>query len=418
MADGSTTIIIDADAARFLAQAAKASKATQKIAEDAKGIGKEMSYAEDVVGELFGTLTKVGAATVAIGSAGKVVTGVYDNWLDRLQKALDLQNKLQGGIQGAANASGSTDTARLRSQLANLGGTLGLETRSKVAATYARAAPGASDSDIIAAVRDADKASQAGINAEEFASARASLRGLGGAAGDTAAAVLAGGGEQSGEIISLLSDIANKLSPQQAQQATPALLAAARTPGGVGLLRQGLDTFVNNGLQGDFLSQFMTPRTGLVPGIGNARTLAATQAAIRAGVGPLAGLDALANTANADPLTQGINIDAASRAAQESATLRERSASALRQQADERLRGVYGRDLPEFLRPSFLPSAIATVSPDLFMDPAARAEAGRYRQSYASADQLEAGGLAAAIEENTRALRETKRLSRDNGEPR
>jgi hypothetical protein len=412
---GDTTIVIDADAAKYLAGLAKADQANKKTAKSAAAIGDGLADASDVAEGLVGQLVNIGSKTALVAAAGQAVTKTWDHWISRLEKAQQLMEATTKGLQGAAAPSGA-NVARLRTDLLNQGGTLSLEQKVQAAGAYARAAPGAKDQEILQAAREADQANQAGIDPTEFATGRAKLRSLGANAGDVTAQVLTQGGDQAGQMLEILQTIATRLGPDQAQNAIGLVTGSGQTPGGTALLQSMLGQFLSQGRTGDFAATATGPgNISLAPGLENRGLLRdLSQAASRTRGGSL---QDLVDQANQDPLTRAGNLNQGSTSALENNEFLSTAASALRLQAERNLGAAYAPNLPESFRPNFLPSVAADLGYQFPLDPRARDEAQRYRQTYQAANDLEKSSTV-ILQEIHETLKSNKRLSSANGEPR
>ena len=413
MAD--TTIVIDADAAKYLASLAKADQANKKAQKSAAGIGDGLASASDIAEGLVGQVVSLGSKTALVAAAGQAVTATWDNWISRLEKAQKLMEATTKGLQKAAAPSGA-NVARLRTDLLNQGGTLTLDQKTQAAAAYAGTAPQATDQEILKATQEANLANQAGLDATDYARNRAKLRGLGDQAGDITAQVMSQGGDQAGQMVEILQTIATRLSPEQAKNAVGLVTGSGQTPGGTALLGSMLGNFLTQGRKGDFAAEIQgSTATSLAPGLENRSIIDSLRR--NAATGRSASLQGLASTAQQDAITRAQILKQESDAALEANNLRETASSAIRTQAENTLADAYAPNLPQFLRPRMLPTMAADLGYDFPLDPRAAQEAQRYRSATRAADQLDDPQLQVLMDIRD-GISSTKRLSSSNGEPR
>ena len=346
---------IDADTARLISKMAEVAQKgegmTKSVAKLGDGFDEIAKSVEGVGGSLTKTLGVVGLVTGAV-SLGREA---FLEWERSLERSAALAKNLQATLPGAQGGNlGGLGAAR--SRILALDSPLTAEQRGSAYQAYRRAAPTATDDEAIAAVRQAGDASIAGIDANEFAGNMGRLRFMGDRAPDAATYISQRAGGQSSDVVDLLAEIAAKLGSDQANGALPLAVGAARTPGGLAVLRQGLGAFVDQGRQGPFADTFLNQGLSLVPGLGTRQVLNNITATIPGEVGQsvdgrLAGSISAArgdfNSLALDITARGTNrttIDEYQR----------RIGSAALDQADTNLSTAYGRQLGP-LAPRLLP---------------------------------------------------------------
>jgi hypothetical protein len=242
---------------------------TKSAAKMGDGFDDMAKGVESVGKSLTTTLSVVGLITGAVGLGREA----FREWERSLERSANLARSLQATLPGAQGGN-LAGLGAARSRILALDSPLTPEQRGQAYQTFRKAAPTANDDEAIDAVRRAGDASITGMDANEFAGSLGKLRFLGDRAPDAAAYITQRSGAQGGDVVELLAEISAKLGADQAGAAIPLAVGAARTPGGLSVLRQGFGAFVDQGRQGPFADSFMQNGISLVPGLATRQVLA------------------------------------------------------------------------------------------------------------------------------------------------
>jgi hypothetical protein len=251
--EGGARIKIDADAAPYVAAAEKAAKSTEKIGDVWGQIGQAIEGG-------VGRLSKLNVATLAVAGVTALVATSYDAWLQKLERAAELTDKIRNASGGEGRVGGA-----MRQSLAGLEGSLSLEDRVGVVAAYASKRPKSGHVEQLNVARAAMDADAAGMDAKRFGGLMGDLQPFGEQSADLAAQLLYRTGDKAEESAALLTSIRQRSGAGDAQQALGLILGAGGTDGGLEAIQQGWQTYQAQGRKGGFATSFARSPLSLVP---------------------------------------------------------------------------------------------------------------------------------------------------------
>ena len=272
------TLRIDADTARLISKMAEIAQKGETMTKSAAKMGKEVEGWEKGVDKFVGGIARMLPELSLAATAAAGLTKEFDNWEKNLERSREIAQSIITGVRNTPGAAAPSLFAD-RQAITGMTGTLTPEQRFQIYNQFKRDNPAASGKEAVDAVRMANNADASGVSGEEYARIYSKLRFAGKDAGDLAFHILKGGGSEG---IDLITKANESLGADQAKALIPTMMAAAKTPGGIGALSAALSNFASQGRSGDFTQAFMSGSWTMVTGLDQQKAVKGIQGRVAA----------------------------------------------------------------------------------------------------------------------------------------
>lgn len=255
------TIEIDADAAKYLAKAARMAQGTKKVTTEAGKTGKEFGKWTKEIGSAIPLVGQIATTAGVIGAAMSSVLSIARSVTSEFRKAAETSKQLGTTLAEVVGSSvGIQEFAKVKKGLSGLAGKGRLDDKGLTSAFSAAAgsAPRASTEALLEITGGAQQASLAFIDPTLVAKVAGALVNAGvdpQVANQLAAQIIQRSGGKASEAAQITAELIGQVGGDNAEDVARAVIAAAQSGTGFEGLRAATARFTGGGGFGAFLER-------------------------------------------------------------------------------------------------------------------------------------------------------------------